>query len=149
MFCDRCGTRVQDHDRACLACSRRFPDEAGVRLTRRLERLGLLWCAMSNLQIATAAVCCRYATVATDQYGFSGATIQIVAVLLAIFGLAAFAVGIGLHGRESWARPLALMLALPAVLEFPVGTALGIYTVRTLIPRRARAEYRSSSAIWT
>lgn len=148
MFCDRCGTRIQDHDRACF-CGRVFPDEARLRLVHRVEWLGLSWCAMADLQIIAAAVFLRLSRFAPGEYSVSVSTIQMVAVLLAIFGFAAFAVGVGLHGRESWARPLALALALPAVLEFPVGTALGIYTVRTLIPRRAGAKNRSLSATWT
>ncbi len=146
MFCDRCGTRVQDHDRACF-CGRVFPDEARLRLVHRVEWLGLSWCAMADLQIIAAAV--FLSRFAPGEYSVSASTVQMVAVLLAIFGFAAFAAGIGLHSRESWARPLALVLALPALAEFPVGTVLGICTLRTLIPRRAGTENRTLSAIWT
>lgn len=47
----------------------------------------------------------------------------------------------GLFERRSWARILALVLAFFALLRFPFGTALGIYTLWVLLPGAAGQEY--------
>jgi len=40
----------------------------------------------------------------------------------------------GLFEREPWARFLGLALGFLALLRFPLGTALGIYTLWVLLP---------------
>lgn len=62
------------------------------------------------------------------------------------FWIAAFAVleivtAWGLFERRSWARILALVLGFLALLRFPFGTALGIYTLWVLLPGAAGQEY--------
>jgi hypothetical protein len=47
----------------------------------------------------------------------------------------------GLFERRSWARILALVLGFLALLRFPFGTALGIYTLWVLLPGAAGQEY--------
>src|SRR5262249_44744923 len=47
----------------------------------------------------------------------------------------------GLSEREPWARTLAIVLSFFAVLRFPLGTALGIYTLWVLLPDPSRREY--------
>jgi hypothetical protein len=56
---------------------------------------------------------------------------------LAIPGLIA---GFGLLKRHGWARILALVLAVFALPNFPVGTAMGLYTGFVLL-QGAAAEY--------
>ena len=51
-------------------------------------------------------------------------------VLLFLVGLIPLAVGYGLKKRKRWARPLGLMLAVISMINIPVGTALGIYTIK-------------------
>jgi len=50
--------------------------------------------------------------------------------LLAIPGLIA---GVGLLKRQSWARILALVLAILGLVNFPIGTAVGIYALWVLL----------------
>jgi len=50
--------------------------------------------------------------------------------LLAIPGLIA---GVGLLKRQSWARILALVLAILGLINFPIGTAVGIYALWVLL----------------
>jgi len=56
--------------------------------------------------------------------------------------LAGFAAGWGLLQRESWARALTLVLGILALLDFPLGTILGIYTLWVLLSPQAEHEYR-------
>ena len=51
-------------------------------------------------------------------------------VLLFLVGLFPLAVGYGLKKRKRWAKPWGLVLALISMINIPVGTALGIYTIK-------------------
>ena len=51
-------------------------------------------------------------------------------VLLFLVGLLPLAVGYALKKRKGWAKPLGLGLAVISLINIPVGTALGIYTIK-------------------
>jgi hypothetical protein len=50
-------------------------------------------------------------------------------------------VGCALLTRQSWARVLAIIFGIIALIHFPLGTALGIYTLWVLVPRASGEEY--------
>jgi hypothetical protein len=50
--------------------------------------------------------------------------------LLLVIGLLPLAVGYALKKRRRWARPLGFSLAVISLINIPVGTALGIYTIK-------------------
>ena len=64
-----------------------------------------------------------------------------IAVLFGGFALVHLVLGWGLSERKTWARPLGLVVGFLALLRFPLGTALGIYTVWVLLPETSRREY--------
>jgi len=49
------------------------------------------------------------------------------------------------QNRQPWARPLAIIFGVLALLKIPFGTALGIYTLWVLAPRASWAEWESLS----
>jgi hypothetical protein len=51
-------------------------------------------------------------------------------VLLFVVGLMPLAVGYGLKKKRGWAKALGLALAVISLINIPVGTALGIYTIK-------------------
>jgi Mg2+/Co2+ transporter CorB len=51
-------------------------------------------------------------------------------VLLFVVGLIPLAVGYALKKRKRWAKSLGLALAVISLINIPVGTALGIYTIK-------------------
>ena len=61
-----------------------------------------------------------------------------VAILIAAFGGAYAATGLGLRRRRTWSRPVALILALLSLLIVPFGTAMGAYAFWVLLRQRAR-----------
>ena len=61
--------------------------------------------------------------------------------MLAFFGLLHFVLAWGLYERQSWARFLGLILGFLALIRFPFGTALGIYTIWVLLPESSAREY--------
>jgi hypothetical protein len=56
--------------------------------------------------------------------------VLIFVVLLLVVGLVPLVVGYALKKQRRWARPLGLTLAVISLINIPVGTALGIYTIR-------------------
>jgi hypothetical protein len=52
-----------------------------------------------------------------------------------------FLVGWGLRDRSSWGRVLAIVAAVLALFHFPIGTALGIWTLVVLIGYRNSTLY--------
>lgn len=56
-----------------------------------------------------------------------------VAGLLALLGIPGVVAGIGLLARKQWGRVLALVVGFLGLLNFPIGTAIGIYTGYVLL----------------
>jgi hypothetical protein len=73
--------------------------------------------------------------------GFLSRGVFSAGVVLAMFGVLHLVLAWGLFERESWARMLGLALGFLALLRFPLGTALGIYTLWVLLPEESGAEY--------
>ena len=51
-------------------------------------------------------------------------------VLLFAVGLLPVVVGIGFAGRRHWVKPLSIAVAIISLVNIPIGTALGIYTIK-------------------
>ena len=66
--------------------------------------------------------------------------------LFLIGGVAAFIAAWGLLERSSWARLYTIVLGAINLVEVPLGTALGIYTLWVLLPERSELEYRELAA---
>jgi hypothetical protein len=62
-------------------------------------------------------------------------------VFLGLFGVLHLVLARGLFERAPWARTLGLVIAFLALLRFPLGTALGIYTLWVLLPEESGEDY--------
>jgi hypothetical protein len=71
-----------------------------------------------------------------------GSTVGLLLALLSVPGLAA---GYGLLTRKPWARVLAIVVAVLGLLNFPVGTAIGIYALWVLLQTSAATYFGTSS----
>jgi len=61
-------------------------------------------------------------------------------------GIAAdFAAGLGLLQYKSWARILAIILGILNLILFPIGTAVGIYTLIIMFNDEAKALFNGGS----
>jgi apolipoprotein N-acyltransferase len=67
----------------------------------------------------------------------------VIGLLVSGFAIAGLIAGVGLMAHGGWARMLAIVLGCISLILFPLGTALGIYTLWVLVPEGADAEYRS------
>ena len=63
-----------------------------------------------------------------------------VAGLLTVLGLPGIVAGFGLLARKGWARYLAIVLGLLNLINFPIGTVVGAYTLWVLMQEKA-ADY--------
>jgi len=65
-----------------------------------------------------------------------------VGTLLLASSVAGVFAGWGLLNYRPWARTLALIVGVIALIHIPFGTALGIYTLWVLLPGDSEHEYR-------
>lgn len=66
---------------------------------------------------------------------------------LAFFGILHLLLAWGLYERQSWARPLAIVIGVLALIRFPFGTALGIYTLWVMLPEGSAREYDAMARV--
>ena len=56
-------------------------------------------------------------------------TVVFLVLMLAV-GVLPVIVGFGFRQRRGWVKPLAIVLAVISLVNIPIGTAMGIYTIR-------------------
>jgi hypothetical protein len=66
---------------------------------------------------------------------------MILGLALLVFGLVPVVVGVGLLQERSWARIASIVVAIFIVANFPLGMALGIYTLSFMFSAPARRLY--------
>jgi hypothetical protein len=60
-----------------------------------------------------------------------------VGLLLAVLGIPGIVAGYGLLIRKAWGRILAIVVGVLGLINFPIGTAIGIYTLFVLLQEAA------------
>jgi len=58
---------------------------------------------------------------------------KVVMVVLLVCSIPGIICGLGLLNRKEWARILTIIISALNLLNFPIGTALGIYAIWTLV----------------
>jgi hypothetical protein len=71
--------------------------------------------------------------------------LRIAGVLFLASAAIGVAAGWGLLERQPWARTLAIVVAFVNLLDMPLGTALGVYTLWVLMPASSEKEYLEAS----
>jgi hypothetical protein len=66
-----------------------------------------------------------------------------VGALLVVLGIPGIVAGYGLLRRKAWGRILAMVVGFLGLVNFPIGTAIGIYTFWVLLQGEA-ADYFSA-----
>lgn len=72
----------------------------------------------------------------------------VVAAVLLLHSIANIIGGVGLLQRRAWARPLAIFLAVLNLLNFPLGAAVGIYALWTLLKPETRVILAPRPNVW-
>ena len=158
MFCDQCGSALQAGQGRCGRCGKPVagPLEYGRNRVREHGKLvGILWMAYSALHLLAGVVVILVAKLVfvrlieipngppPQVMMWLRPLISIVGWLILVKAAAGFIAGWGLLQREEWARVFALVVGFVALLNVPIGTALGIYTLWVLLPARSEEEYKA------
>ena len=168
MYCNHCGGEVQPNQKFCSSCGQAatpaapppvppapaYSPTAG-RVARHVRMLAVFWIALSALNLlkgggrffgARVIGAMGHGWFDDGGWGFPAgdilpailSTMGMVSLVLAAIG---FVVGFGLIERRPWARTMAIIVAIFALLNPILGTVLGIYTLWVLLPADAEAEY--------
>jgi hypothetical protein len=70
-----------------------------------------------------------------------------IAALIVLLSLPSLIAGFGLLKFKSWSRVLALVIGVINLLNIPIGTAIGIYTLWVLLNDQVAALFRTPPAI--
>ena len=70
-----------------------------------------------------------------------GTCVTVVAVAVALMSLPSIIAGLGLQRRKNWARILTIILSVLNLLNFPLGTALGGYSLWVLLNEQSKSYF--------
>lgn len=164
MFCDGCGNQIAPGQQFCSICGKRTAAPAGAttpnpllagvslepvdsparRVQNHLHLLSILWIAYSAMLLLAALIVFFVSQILpyrADAPPFITPLLTGIAVIVLAKGALCFAAGWGLMHRLHWARMLALVLGILALLSIPFGTALGVFTLWVLLPAGSDAAY--------
>ena len=112
------------------------------RVARHVTTLGLLWIIYSGLRLIPGMALLvlghtsfPFMTIPTPMHLFLGPFLRGLGLAVSGIAIAGLIAGAGLLARRPWARVLAIVLGCISLIHFPLGTALGIYTVWVLAPQ--------------
>lgn len=84
------------------------------------------------------------AMIAMPIIGAVGGFIFLLAAVLSIPGIIG---GVGLLGLRPWARMLTIIISALNIINFPIGTALGVYGLWVLLSRETTAMFEARSRV--
>lgn len=166
MFCSNCGTSLVPGQNFCNKCGRQVAAEVATpqpapppqaynaplpvvqnRIERHTRILAILWLVVSIFRLVPAFGLWFGSGIAMHfvPFPFRAFIMPIaglIGVLLFATAVLGFLAGWGLLNYRPWARMLAVVLGVVALIHFPFGTALGIYTLWVLLPMESEREYR-------
>ncbi|WP_263366911.1 zinc ribbon domain-containing protein [Edaphobacter bradus] len=159
-FCPKCGAQVAavaPPSQPAAGYPPYPPMVAAPRVQRHLQTLGTLWCIFGVYRILAGLAALFFVrTMAWRYFGGGGWTVgrwggmhgppwmvmmPVLMMVLLVTSVLAFLAGYSLLTRRPWGRTLAIIAAILALLKFPLGTALGTYTLWVLAPGVSGMEY--------
>jgi hypothetical protein len=166
MFCNNCGKAVHPGTPFCPYCGRPVGVAVAApghrskgRVAEHIGILAALWLvvgaitlfggffflAISNLPYTRFYTPSQQQTIPFEQARNLNSLMQGFFLCIGVFFIAHASVSIlaawGLLQRKHWARMLTLILAFVGLLSFPLGTALGVYSIWVLLAGNAEHEY--------
>ena len=171
MYCDRCGTSLSSTAQYCSGCGKPVvraaaaqatyaaPPIAQDRVRRHIQPLATLWMINGILRLLTVGWLMVFGSMFIPFMRSWGGPVVwpfgrvwgldfllsrglfSMGIFLACFGVLHLVLAWGLFERQPWARALGLIIGFLALLRFPLGTALGAYTLWVLLPEESSREY--------
>ena len=163
-FCPHCGSRVAPQDAPppyaysapAPVYAPPFATPMTMRVQRNLQLLGILWACFAVYRLISGLASLFFLKMMAHggmfghHFPFGPDGVPWFAALvpfnlittLALTGLTVL-VAYGLMQRRPWGRTLAIVMSILSMIKFPIGTALGIYTLWVLAPAVSALEYES------
>jgi hypothetical protein len=163
MYCDACGTALQPGQGFCGKCGKEIRPGLSIayprpnRVREHVRLVGILWLAYSAFHLIGGIVLWILSnTIFARNHEFGGprgpAFLHTLFVMLGLLllakSIAGFLGGWGLLQREPWGRVLILIVAFIGLLDVPIGTGLGVYTLWVLLPADSEQQYVEQTAEW-
>lgn len=171
MFCDRCGTELATGQAFCASCGKPVQPSVGPsaaatpppgyappaayaprgnRVAEHNRILAICWLVYSLLHLIPMLFALSFfgivkANMGTDVPEFVPALIQTVMVSIAAFSAVGLFVAWGLFTWKPWGRMLAIVVGIINLINIPLGTALGIYTLWVLLSTESEQQYREAT----
>ena len=159
LFCSKCGAQITPTQPVYAAYPQPPMPMYVPRVHRHLQTLGILWCVYGVLRVASGLIGAFFLRAfTTHNFGddgwmfgrhwhgpitpmWMGGLWPVILVATVCAAALALIAGYSLMTRRPWGRILAIIAAILALLKFPLGTALGIYTLWVLAPGASGLEY--------
>jgi hypothetical protein len=159
MYCNRCGFSLPEGADICARCGAPATPvgvnivQGPSRIAGHLHTLAILWFVVAALWALPAIVLFVLGGAIPAMMPHDEPARMVAPVVLTIIGVfvglmagVSFFTAWGLLKARPWARVLALILGVISLVHFPIGTALGIYTLWVLLSPGAEAEYQRMAA---
>ena len=168
MICSTCGNALVPDTRFCPRCGTQTPPQPppaypsapyGLpydRVSRNLQTLATLWLVYAVLRALTGMIGVMFLHgLFGSHFGHSDFNLgwspfgrmwmdslwPMALFSLMVSGGCILLTGYALLTRQPWGRVLAIIFGVIALIHFPLGTALGIYTLWVLAPRLSGDQY--------
>jgi hypothetical protein len=152
MFCDHCGTQVLESQAFCPSCGKSMRATAPMRVVpgrvaANVRTLGIMWLAYSVFRLLTGWFLASMFPAFFNWWPaahipfFVGDLVRVAGIATMATAALGIIVGWGLLECHPWARIMAIVLGILALLKIPIGTALGVYTLWVLAPAESGREY--------
>jgi hypothetical protein len=121
------------------------------RVAKHLNVLGILWIVYSVLRLIPGVALMVFGhmrfpflltSLPVPMRGLLGPFLGALGLAISALAIAGLVAAWGLMAHCPWARMLTIVLGCISLIHFPLGTALGIYTLWVLIPGEASKEYQ-------
>lgn len=160
-FCPHCGAQMAIPGTPSPAgYVRAYPPYPQViappRIQRHLQTLGTLWCIYGAYRVISGLIGLFFVrAMAWHRFGTGWpfgwgmhhapwpwmALMPVILTTAVVMAALALFTGLSLLNRKPYGRMLGIVLAVLALFKFPLGTALGIYTLWVLAPASSAIEY--------
>jgi len=161
LFCNACGRELQPGQQYCSACGQPVgvaPIPRSInRVAHHIQILGILWIVYSLFDLMGGIAIMVFPTIILSYLshvegvpnqipGFLQPLFIAIGMFLILKAALGIGAGIGLWQRQPWARILAIVLGIIALINIPFGLALGIYTLWILFTPESQKEYEGMAA---
>jgi hypothetical protein len=166
MFCTQCGNEVEQHARFCRKCGQEataltatmttapVAPKKALDMDMHINILG--WLLVGNailtgvlaLLILFAGQVVRHLPIPVPpgMPHFIGWITTVIGLGAAALAAGIAAAGVGLLQYRSWARVMAVVMAVFLLFHFPIGTVIGVYAFWVLFSKEGQEYYNARSA---